>query len=120
MTYAKPVMTASELRKMGFTREIIEKAFREGLTGVERLENVADVRILGATAVVELKGMPSRETIDDVIDAHGVWLRPFANFAYAMPPLVSDAGAIKRICRALADLASREPAPAKDDGGFHE
>lgn len=29
MTYAKPVMTASELRKMGFTREIIEKAFRE-------------------------------------------------------------------------------------------
>ena len=70
--------------------------------------------------MVELKGMPSREAIDDVIDAHGVWLRPFANFAYAMPPLVSDAGAVKRICGALSDLASREPAPAKDDGGFHE
>ena len=49
-----------------------------------------------------------------------IWLRPFADFAYAMPPLVSDAGTIKRICDALADLASREPAPKKDDGGFHE
>ncbi|MBQ8112317.1 MAG: adenosylmethionine--8-amino-7-oxononanoate transaminase [Kiritimatiellae bacterium] len=98
----------------------IEKAFREGLAGVERLENVADVRILGAAAVVELKGMPPREAIDDVIDAHGVWLRPFANFAYSMPPLVSDASAVRRICGALADLASREPAPEKDDGGFHE
>ena len=99
---------------------MIEKAFREGLAGVEKMENVADVRILGAAAVIELKGMPPRETIDDVIDAHGVWLRPFANFAYAIPPLVSDAGAVKRICDALADLASREPAPAEDDGGFHE
>ena len=98
----------------------IEKAFKKNLAGVERLGNVADVRVLGAAAVIELKGMPSREAIDDVIDAHGVWLRPFANFAYAMPPLVSDVGAVKRICDALADLASREPAPAEDDGGFHE
>ncbi len=98
----------------------VEKAFREGLAGVERLENVVDIRILGAAAVVELKGMPSRDSIDDVIDSHGVWLRPFANFAYAMPPLVSDTNAVKRICAALADLASREPAPEQDDGGFHE
>ena len=98
----------------------IEQAFREDLAGLEKLENVADVRILGAAAVIELKGMPSREAIDDVIDAHGVWLRPFSNFAYAMPPLVSDVGTVRRICGALADLASREPAPAQDDGGFHE
>ncbi len=98
----------------------IEKAFKKDLAGVERLENVADVRVLGAAAVIELKGMPSREAIDNVIDAHSVWLRPFANFAYAMPPLVSDVGAVKRICDALADLASREPAPVEDDGGFHE
>ena len=64
--------------------------------------------------------MPSRVDIDDVIDTHGVWLRPFANFAYAMPPLVSDASAISRICAALSDLASREGVPATDDGGFHE
>ena len=98
----------------------IDKAFKKYLAGVERLGNVAGVRVLGAAAVIELKGMPSREAIDDVIDAHGVWLRPFANFAYAMPPLVSDVGAVKRICDALADLASREPTPVEDDGGFHE
>lgn len=98
----------------------IEKTFREGLAGVERLENVEDVRVLGAAAVVELKGMPSREAIDDVIDTHGVWLRPFANFAYAMPPLVSDADTVKRICAALADLASRPPDAVPIDPGFHE
>lgn len=98
----------------------IERNFHEGLNGVAELENVADVRILGAVAVVELKEMPTRADIDQVIDSHGVWLRPFANYAYAMPPLVSDAVSIKRICEALRDLASRPPAPVQEDSDFHE
>lgn len=98
----------------------IERAFKKGLAGVETLPNVADVRILGATAVVELDGMPSREDIDGVIDRHGVWLRPFGNFAYAMPPLVSDSATVSRICDALADLAARPPSPIRENPDFHE
>ena len=61
----------------------------------------------------------ARADIERVIDAHGVWLRPFANFIYAMPPLVSDAASVARIGAALADLASCPPGP-ETSGDFHE
>ena len=64
--------------------------------------------------------MPSRADIDRVIDSHGVWLRPFANFIYTMPPLVTDAATVSRIAAAMLDLASAPPGPAPADGDFHE
>ena len=76
--------------------------------------------MLGAAAVIETQRLPSREDIDRVINAHGVWLRPFCNFIYAMPPLVSDAATVGRIIAALADLAACPPGPAPTDGDFHE
>lgn len=98
----------------------IESAFARRLMPLKALPNVADVRILGAAAVVEVRRMPSQSDISDVIDSHNVWLRPFCNFIYSMPPLVSDERTIDRISFAIMDLASREPGPATDDGGFHE
>ncbi len=98
----------------------MEQAFRTGLAPLRALPNVRDVRVLGAAAVIETQRLPSREDIDRVIDAHGVWLRPFCNFIYAMPPLVSDAATVDRIIAALADLAACPPGPAPADGDFHE
>ena len=98
----------------------IEGELRAGLAAARGLSNVRDVRVLGAVGVVEVERMPARSDIDRVIDAHGVWLRPFANFVYTMPPLVSDADAVARIAAAIVDLASAPPGPAPDDGGFHE
>ena len=98
----------------------IEKAFKMGLEPLRGLPNVRDVRVLGATAVVETERLPSRTDIERVIDEHGVWMRPFCNFLYAMPPLVSGAATIKRIVAALSDLAACPPGPEQNDGGFHE
>ena len=98
----------------------MEQAFRTGLAPLSALPNVRDVRVLGAAAVVETKCLPARADIDRVIDAHGVWLRPFCNFIYAMPPLVSDAATVERIVAALADLAACPPGPESADGDFHE
>lgn len=98
----------------------IERAFAEGLAPCRAMPNVRDVRTMGAVGVVEVERMPSRADIDAVIDAHGVWLRPFANFIYSMPPFVADSAALSRICAAMRDLASREPGPPPDDDGFHE
>ena len=84
------------------------------------MPNVADVRILGAVAVVETRRLPSQADISDVIDRHGVWLRPFCNFIYSMPPLVSDEQTIDRISSAIADLASRPPDATPMDPDFHE
>ncbi len=98
----------------------IEKAFKTGLEPLAALPNVKGVRVLGAAAVIEVERMPARADIERVIDKHGVWLRPFANYIYAMPPLVSDADTIARITIALADLALSKPGPAPVDGDFHE
>ena len=98
----------------------IETAFRAGLEPLKALPNVRDVRVLGAAAVVEVERMPARSDIERVIDRHCVWMRPFCNFIYAMPPLVSDAKTVARITAALADLALSKPGPAADDGEFHE
>ena len=98
----------------------IEHAFKSGLEPLVALPNVKDVRVLGAAAVIEVERLPARKDIERVIDKHGVWLRPFANYIYAMPPLVSDADTIAQITIALADLALSKPGPAPTDGDFHE
>ena len=97
----------------------IERQFRDGLEPVRGKPNVRDVRVLGAAGVVEVGRLPAMADIARVIRAHGVWLRPFCNFIYAMPPLVSDEGTIDRIVGALTDLASAPPGPPAE-GDFHE
>ncbi|MBQ3289714.1 MAG: adenosylmethionine--8-amino-7-oxononanoate transaminase [Kiritimatiellae bacterium] len=98
----------------------IEGELRTGLAPARSLPNVCDVRVLGAVGVIEVRSMPTRADIDRVIDAHGVWLRPFANFIYSMPPLVSDTATVGRIVAAMLDLASAPPGPAPADPDFHE
>ena len=97
-----------------------EGEFAAALVPLKSLPNVRDVRVMGAVAVVEVERLPLRDDIDRVIDETGVWLRPFSNFIYAMPPLVSDGKAIDRIIEAVAELASAPPGPPPADGGFHE
>ena len=100
--------------------EVIGRRFNEGLSPLRSLPNVRDVRTMGAVGIVEVERLPSAEDISRVIRKHGVWLRPFCNFIYSMPPLVSDLGTVDRIVEAIADLASAPPGPPSDDGGFHE
>ena len=99
--------------------QAIESVFRDGLEPLRSLHNVCDVRVLGAAGVVEVDRLPSRDDIMRVIRRHGVWLRPFANFIYSMPPLVSDANTVERIVAAIAELSSAPPGPPQD-GDFHE
>lgn len=98
----------------------IEKELADELAPCRAMPNVRDVRVKGAVGIVEVDCMPSRADIERVIDSHGVWLRPFCNFIYTMPPLISDRSTIGRICDAIRDLASCEPGPPPADGDFHE
>ena len=97
----------------------IGSQFSKALVPLAALPNVADVRVLGAVAVVETKRLPSREDIERVINEHGVWLRPFCNFVYSMPPLVSDPCTVSRIADAIADLVACPPGPPQESD-FHE
>lgn len=98
----------------------IENELADELAPCRAMPNVRDVRVKGAVGIVEVDCMPSRADIERVIDSHGVWLRPFCNFIYTMPPLISDTSTIGRICDAIRDLASCEPGPPPADGDFHE
>ena len=98
----------------------IGRLFAEGLSPLRSLPNVRGVRVMGAVGIVEVGRLPAAEDISRVIRKHGVWLRPFCNFIYSMPPLVSDADVVGRIVAAISDLASAPPGPPLADGAFHE
>lgn len=83
----------------------IEAEFKEQLEAYRVLPNVRDVRVLGAVGVLELERMPSAERVNKTIRESGVWLRPFSKFVYAMPPYITTSDEIRRITRAMGELA---------------
>ncbi len=99
----------------------IERRLRENLLPLKNLENAADVRVLGAIGVLELKAKPSAEDVLRVIRETGVWLRPFCNYVYAMPPFIATDAELDRICEAIRLVGECEPAPVMaGEDEFHE
>jgi len=66
----------------------IESWLRDGLAPAGGLPGVADVRVLGAIGVIETRGPVDVTAVQEVLIERGVWLRPFRNLIYAMPPYV--------------------------------
>jgi adenosylmethionine---8-amino-7-oxononanoate aminotransferase len=77
----------------------------DGLAPARDLPTVADVRVLGAVGVIE------RHEPVDVLAATaaarklGVWIRPFRNLVYTMPPYVATDDDVDTICAALVEAA---------------
>jgi len=64
--------------------------------------SVKDVRVLGAIGVVECKHeINVAEVQERFVDA-GVWLRPFGNLIYLMPPYIIEADDLRRVTDAVA------------------
>jgi adenosylmethionine---8-amino-7-oxononanoate aminotransferase len=78
------------LRERGWRAEVrgIEAALREGLAPARALPGVRDVRVLGAIGVVQLDHAVDVGAATEAAAAHGVWLRPFRDLVYTMPPYV--------------------------------
>jgi adenosylmethionine-8-amino-7-oxononanoate aminotransferase len=66
----------------------IELGLRDGLQPCLELETVADVRVLGAIGVVEMKSIVDVAKIQKQFIKHGLWIRPFGNLVYVMPQYV--------------------------------
>ncbi|MHB8233461.1 MAG: adenosylmethionine--8-amino-7-oxononanoate transaminase [Solirubrobacteraceae bacterium] len=66
----------------------IEQGLRAGLEAARELPGVADVRVLGAIGVLQLDHDVDMAAATQAAVAHGVWLRPFRDLVYAMPPYV--------------------------------
>jgi adenosylmethionine-8-amino-7-oxononanoate aminotransferase len=88
----------------------IEAGLQAGLEPARAHPGVADVRVLGAIGVIQLSGPVDVAAATEAAVEHGVWLRPFRDLVYVMPPYVTDQDDIARIA-AAAVAAARAGAP---------
>ncbi|MGN6371854.1 MAG: adenosylmethionine--8-amino-7-oxononanoate transaminase [Solirubrobacteraceae bacterium] len=84
----------------------IERRLREGLAPTRELPGVADVRVLGAIGVVQLDREVDVATATAAAVECGVWVRPFRDLIYTMPPYVAGEEDVARICAAVAAAVS--------------
>ncbi|GJF12502.1 adenosylmethionine-8-amino-7-oxononanoate aminotransferase [Mycolicibacterium cyprinidarum] len=83
----------------------IEAGLTEGLAAARTLANVVDVRVLGAIGVIELDRPVDLRIATETAIEHGVWLRPFRNLIYAMPPYICTGAEIEQITSAMVGVA---------------
>ena len=82
----------------------LESGLREGLAPCRALPQVADVRVLGGIGVVELHEPVDMAVVQPAFVESGVWIRPFGELVYTMPPYVTGAEDLARIATAIHDV----------------
>ncbi|EGR3372707.1 TPA: adenosylmethionine--8-amino-7-oxononanoate transaminase [Vibrio parahaemolyticus] len=86
----------------------IEMLFFELLPKLEEYDLVKNTRWLGAIGVVETHRPVNMETIQALFVEHGVWIRPFGNLIYMMPPFISKPEDIEKLINAIDAALQRK------------
>jgi adenosylmethionine-8-amino-7-oxononanoate aminotransferase len=96
----------------------IERGLQTGLAPACGLSGVDDVRVLGAIGVIELEREVDIAAATAAAVAAGVWLRPFRNLIYTMPPYVIAEDDLAQLTQgALAAAGASLQASAPRPGG---
>ncbi|MFG2832642.1 adenosylmethionine--8-amino-7-oxononanoate transaminase [Streptomyces sp. NPDC048434] len=85
----------------------IEAGLRDGLAPAAGIDGVREVRVLGAIGVVQLDHEVDMAAASRAAVREGVWLRPFRDLIYTMPPYITGDDDVARICAAVC-AAARE------------
>jgi adenosylmethionine-8-amino-7-oxononanoate aminotransferase len=89
----------------------MQEALAQGLAPCRDLPDVADVRVLGAIGVVELRKSVNTAALHGFFVDRGVWIRPFNRLVYLMPPYTSPLEDVVLLCAAVHDAIA---------GGLHK
>ncbi|WP_432000485.1 adenosylmethionine--8-amino-7-oxononanoate transaminase [Streptomyces sioyaensis] len=97
------------LLSQDWAREVkrIETGLWEGLAPARSHAGVREVRVLGAIGVVQLDHEVDMAAATRAAVREGVWLRPFRDLIYTMPPYITGDDDLARICAAVC-AAARE------------
>ncbi|MFC0451951.1 adenosylmethionine--8-amino-7-oxononanoate transaminase [Rhodococcus jostii] len=83
----------------------VRHELESGLAPARDLPGVREVRVLGAIGVIELSEPVDMRAATDAAVAAGVWLRPFRNLIYAMPPYVCTTHDVRKITAGMLAAA---------------
>ncbi len=83
----------------------IEHGLRVGLEPARELPGVSDVRVLGAIGVVQLEDEVDVSAATAASVERGVWLRPFRDLVYTMPPYVISDEDLSKVAKAVVGAA---------------
>jgi adenosylmethionine-8-amino-7-oxononanoate aminotransferase len=98
----------------------ISTGLAAGLGAARESGAVAEVRTLGAVGVIELRNAADVNALTAAAIRHGVWVRPFRNLIYTMPPYISTTDEIEQITAgmvaAVAEVHDSDLALAMGNG----
>jgi len=81
----------------------MEKQMSIELSPALKFDTVADVRVLGGIGVVEMKKPVNVATIQKFFVEQGVWIRPFANLIYIMPPYIIEPDDLSKLTLTMVE-----------------
>ena len=82
----------------------IEKHLREALEPCRDMAGVVDVRVKGAIGTVQLQDFTDHDAFKAAFVEKGVWIRPFGDIVYVMPPFIIEERELACLTGAMCEI----------------
>jgi adenosylmethionine-8-amino-7-oxononanoate aminotransferase len=82
----------------------IESTLKETFLFAKGFPNVADVRVLGAIGVIEMRHPVDVAEFQRKCVECGIWVRPFGNLVYLMPPYVIEENDLRFLAETTVEI----------------
>lgn len=93
----------------------IEHQLAQELAPAGQCPGVTDVRVRGAIGVIEFEELTDLNHIKQRFVEEGVWVRPFGNIIYTMPPFIIQPDDLRQITTAMVKVTQEITGHASSD-----